>query len=37
VRKGKVRFYLNLSPVGSSTSAEEKKLEGLAKEITGEL
>jgi hypothetical protein len=30
VRKGKVRFYLNLSPLGSSTSAE-KQLEKLAR------
>jgi len=37
VRKGKVRFYLNLSPVGSSTSAEEKQLESLAKQVTEEL
>jgi hypothetical protein len=37
VRKGKVRFYLNLSPVGSSSSAVEKQLENLARLVVGRL
>jgi hypothetical protein len=37
VRKGKVRFYLNLSPLGDSTAAAEKQLESLAKQVVGSL
>jgi hypothetical protein len=33
VRKGRVRFYLNLSPIGGSSSAGEKQLESLASQI----
>jgi hypothetical protein len=36
VRKGKVRFYLNLSPVGDAT-ATEKQLESLAGQVIGGL
>jgi len=36
VRKGRVRFYLNLSPVGDAT-ATEKQLEALAGKVLGAL
>lgn len=36
VRKGRVRFYLNLSP-GSSTSAAENQIEKLARLVLGKL
>jgi hypothetical protein len=37
VRKGKVRFYLNLSPLGDSPSAGQKLLVNLAKQVLGAL
>ena len=36
VRKGKVRFYLNLSPLGSPATAE-KQLQDLASVVVGQL
>ena len=37
VRKGRVRFYINLSPLGSSPSAAEKQIEKLARLVLGKL
>lgn len=37
VRKGRVRFYLNLSPLGSSTSTAEQQIEKLATQVLGKL
>jgi hypothetical protein len=37
VRKGKVRFYINLSPMGTFTPSKEKQLEDLASGVAGRL
>jgi hypothetical protein len=37
VRKGKVRYYLNLSPLGTFTPAKEKQLKDLAVGVAGRL
>jgi hypothetical protein len=36
-RKGKVRFYINLDPLGNFTPAREKQLRDLASAVTGRL
>jgi hypothetical protein len=37
VRKGKVRFYINLSPLGTFTASREKQLTDLAGAVVGRL
>ena len=37
VRKGKVRYYLNLSPISSFTPAIEKQIKDLATKVAGQL
>lgn len=37
VRKGKVRFYINLSPMGTFTPSKEKQLTDLAGAVAGRL
>jgi|SRR5579864_1820913 len=37
VRKGKVRFYLNLSPMETFTPAREKQLKDLGNQVAGRL
>ncbi len=37
VRKGNVRFYINLDPVGTFTPAMEKQLKDLASRVSGRL
>jgi hypothetical protein len=37
VRKGKLRFYLNLDPIGTFTPAIEKELKDLASLVSGRL
>ncbi|HEV2352512.1 MAG TPA: hypothetical protein VG028_21975 [Terriglobia bacterium] len=37
VQKGKVRYYLNLDPVGTDTAKAEKQLQGLAAWVAGKL
>jgi len=37
VRKGNVRFYINLSPMDTFSPAVEKELTNLAKHVAGEL
>jgi hypothetical protein len=37
VRKGKVRFYINLDPIGTFTPAIEKQLKELANRVTSRL
>jgi hypothetical protein len=37
VRKGKVRYYLNLSPINSFTPAIEKQIKDLASRVAGQL
>ncbi len=36
-RKGKVRYYINLSPLGNFTAAREKQLKDLAGEVVARL
>jgi hypothetical protein len=35
VRKGRIRFYLNLDPIGTFTPAIEKQLKDLASRVSG--
>ena len=37
VRKGKVRFYLNLTPLSDPAAASEKNLQSLATQVAGRL
>lgn len=37
VQKGKVRYYLNLNPVGTDTAQAEKQLKDLATWVAGQL
>ncbi|MGO8854237.1 MAG: hypothetical protein ACLQO1_00795 [Steroidobacteraceae bacterium] len=37
VRKGNVRFYINLDPIGTFTPAMEKQLKDLASRVSGRL
>jgi hypothetical protein len=37
VRKGKVRYYINLDPIGNFTPAVEKQLKDLGSEVSGRL
>ena len=37
VRKGNVRFFINLSPIGKFTPAIEKELKDLASLVSGQL
>jgi hypothetical protein len=36
-RKGKVRFFINLTPMGTFTPAREKQLKDLANRVAGQL
>jgi len=37
VQKGKVRYYLNLDPIGTDTAKAEKQLKDLATWVAGQL
>ena len=37
IQKGKVRFYLNLNPIGTDTANAEKQLKALAAWVAGQL
>ena len=37
VQKGKVRYYLNLDPIGTDTAKTEKQLKDLATWVAGQL
>jgi hypothetical protein len=37
VQKGKVRFYININPVGTNTAQEEKQQKALAAWVAGQL
>jgi hypothetical protein len=37
VQKGKVRYYLNLDPIGDDTAKAEKQLKDLATWVAGQL
>lgn len=37
IQKGKVRYYLNLNPIGTDTAKAEKQLKDLATSVAGQL